>query len=138
MNVINLCCYGEGNYSGAKYEENIAISQDAYTKFKPEIDALEVYLGELDGKHSCVYGEVAAQLFTEEEILNAGFDETYNDGDALYCQLEELFKSNGVDLDNELKMVDEYIDSLDLIVDVTVRVKSSKAEKVREFASALN
>ena len=28
MNVVNLCCYGEGNYSGASYEENVAISKD--------------------------------------------------------------------------------------------------------------
>jgi len=138
MNVINLCCCGEGNYSGATYEENIAITRDTYIKLKSEIDAMEVYLGELDGKHSCVYGDVEAQPFTEAEIPYAGFDEAHIDGDKLYNQLKELFESNGIDLDDEIKKVNEYIDSLDLIVDVTVRVWASKAEKVREFASTLN
>ena len=138
MNIVNLCCYGEGNYSGASYEENIAISKDTYEQIKPNIDSLEVCLGELDGKHSCVYGEVEAQPFTEEEIADAGFDETHDDGDEMYWQLKEVFESHEMNLDNEIKLVKDYIKSLDLVVDVTVRVKSSNAEKIREFATSLN
>ena len=138
MNVVNLCCYGEGNYSGASYEENVAISKDTYEQVKPDIEALEICLGELDGKHSCVYGEVEAQFFAEEEIPDAGFDEPHNDGDEMYCQLKEVFESHDLNLDNEIRAVDDYIKSLDLVVDVTVRVKASNATKVREFAESLN
>ena len=34
VNIVNLCCYGEGYYSGATYEENIAVSKDFFEKIK--------------------------------------------------------------------------------------------------------
>lgn len=138
MDIVNLCCYGEGNYSGASYEENIAISKDTYEMVKSEIDSMEIYLGELDGKHSCVCGDVEAQYFAEAEIPDAGFDETHRDGDEMYCQLKEVFESHNMNLNDEMNTVYDYIRSLDLVIDVTVRVKRSNAEKVREFASSLN
>lgn len=137
MDVVNLCCFGEGYHSGATYEENIAVSKEVYEKCKDKISDLKVYLGELDGKHSCVNGEIEAQYFSEEMIPEAGFDETYNDGDSMYQELKSVFNLCALDLDAEIAKVSEYIKSLDLIVKITVNVKRSNAEKVVAFANSL-
>ena len=41
MDIVNLCCYGEGNYSGASYEENIVIPKNTYEQVKSDIESLE-------------------------------------------------------------------------------------------------
>ena len=137
MKIINLCCCGEGYYSGQTYEENIAIFEDTFDKIKEDIDSMKVCLGELDGKHSCVYGEVEIQTFTEDEIPNAGFDEIKKDGDCLYNKLEDVFQLHHLSLNDEIERVNDYLETLDLFVDFTINLKQSDIEKVKIFLEIL-
>lgn len=138
MNIVNLCCYGEGNYSGATYEENIAISEDFYNKIASIFtEDYEVYLGELDGKYSEVMGTIEVQPFKEDEIADAGFEDNNDDGDSFYWSLKDKVEGLGLDLDQEIKAVTDFISSIDKVIDVTVRVKQSDKDRVIEFAKSL-
>lgn len=136
MNIVNLCCYGNGHYSGAEYEENIAISEEAYQRIKDVVEDNEykVYLGELDGKHSEVYGTIEVQPFKESELIEAGFGEgNQNDGDHFYVSLKDRVSNLGVDIDKDIKLVKDYFDSLDLYEEITVKVKRSNKQKLLKY-----
>lgn len=68
MNVVNLCFSAEGYYSGQVYEENVTISEEFYEKIKDKVSEMEVYISELDGKHSEVLGEIDVQPCEEKDI----------------------------------------------------------------------
>lgn len=138
MNIVNLCCYGEAYYSGSTYEENIAINEEFYEKIKSIFtNDYKIYLGELDGKHSEVMGTIDIQYFDENEIADAGFDKDDNDGDSFYWNLKDRVDELGFDLDEEIKKVKDYINSLDMMVDVMVRVKKSDKSKIINYALSL-
>lgn len=139
MNIVNLCCYAEGYYSGAKYEENVVISEDFYEKIKNLIETEEcVSLGELDGKHSNVEGNIDVQFFNEKEIDNAGFDKDNSDGSCLYEYLKETIgDSLSKELDDNIKEIKDYLSTRDLYEDMTISVRRSNKQKVLDFLKTL-
>ena len=52
-------------------------------------------------------------------------------------ELKEIFKSHNLDLDSEIKYVEDYIKSIDLVIDLAVRVKQSDVGKVNDFIKSL-
>ena len=83
MNIVKLNVYAEAYYSGATYEEDVVISKSLYEKIKTELDEYDsennenargVYVGELDGKHSEVEGDLSVEVYSEEEIADCSWD----------------------------------------------------------------
>ena len=136
MNVVNLCFYAEGYYSGQEYEESVTISEEMYEKIKDEIDNMKVYIYELDGKHSEGLGEIDIQPCEESEIAD-WYSDTKNDGDSFWNKLQEVCKSKGLDIVKDVEEVEKFINSLDFCVEVTLSVRKSKVDELKEFAETL-
>ena len=90
MNIVKLNVYAEAYYSGATYEEDVVISKNLYEKIKTELDEYDsennenargVYVGELDGKHSEVEGDLSVKVYSEDEVADCSWD-LNEDGDA--------------------------------------------------------
>lgn len=138
MDIVNLCFYAEGYYSGSTYEENITVSKEFYEKIKDKVEEMEVCVYELDGKHSTTYGNIEVQSCKEADIID-WWEETENDGSFFYSELSWICQCYfNLDLDKEIKEVEEYIDSLDTYVEIEVRVKKSQMDKLVEFMHKLD
>lgn len=138
MDIVNLCFYAEGYYSGSTYEENITISKEFYEKIKDKVEEMEVCVYELDGKHSATYGNIEVQSCNEEDIID-WWEETENDGNVFYSELSWTCSCYfNLDLDKEIKEVKEYIDSLDTYEKIEIRVKKSQMDKLVEFMYKLD
>ena len=132
MNLVNINVYGGGYYSGSSYEESIFLLEEDYKELGKDLDGIEVYLGELDGKHSEVYGEVYVEIITEEMQKTYNFNKN-NDGEKLYDLIEELSPNSK----NMIKRAKKYIETLDSLVDITFTVKKSQVEKIKEVVLEL-
>ena len=132
MNLVNINVYGEGYYSGSSYEESIFLLEEDYKELGKDLDGIEVYLGELDGKHSEVYGQVEVEIITEEMQKTYNFNKN-NDGEKLYDLIEELSPNSK----NMIKRAKKYIETLDSLIDITFTVKKSQVGKIREVVSEL-
>ena len=117
MELVNVCLFAEGYYSGSTYEDNIWIKKSSYGKLK-DIFPTEISCGELDGKYSDVMGEVEIQddWHTDEEVSKAGSAKC--DGDILEDSLIDLYRDNNLDWESEQKEIKEYLDTLDPYEDV--------------------
>lgn len=136
MNVVNLCFYAEGYYSGQEYEENVTISEEMYEKIEHEIADMKVYVPELDGKYSEILGEIDVQ-FCEESKIADWCSCVKNDGELFWDKLKEICQYKGLDIVNDIEEVDKFINSLDFCVDVTLSVKKSKVDELKAFAESL-
>ena len=132
MNLVNINVYGGGYYSGSSYEESIFLLEEDYKELGKDLDGIEVYLGELDGKHSEVYGEVYVEIITEEMQKTYNFNKN-NDGEKLYDLIEELSPNSK----NMIERAKKYIETLDSLVDITFTVKKSQVEKIKEVVLEL-
>ena len=132
MNLVNINVYGGGYYSGSSYEESIFLLEEDYKELGKDLDGIEVHLGELDGKHSEVYGQVEVEIITEEMQKTYNFNKN-NDGEELYDLIEELSPNSK----NMIERAKEYIETLDSLIDITFTVKKSQVGKIREVVSEL-
>lgn len=136
MNVVNLCFYATGTYSGQEYEENVTISEGMYEKIKDEINNMKVYISELDGKYSEVLGEIDVQPCEESEIAD-WYSDTKNDGDSFWRELQKICQSKGLDIVKDVEEVENFIKSLDFCIEVTLSVRKSKVDELKAFAKSL-
>lgn len=136
MELVNVCLFAEGYYSGSTYEDNIWIKKSSYEKLK-DIFPTEIGCGELNGKFSEVMGNVEIQddWHTDEEYSKAG--SAKHDGDYLEWELKDLYRDNNLDWEAEQKEIKEYLDSLDLYEDVTVCIPASKKSEFMRFVKTL-
>ena len=132
MELVNVCLYAEGFYSEKTYEDNIWIKKSSYEKLQ-DVFPREISCGELDGKHSDVLGdvEVEDEWESDEDYAKAVMPE--NDGDILEYELRDLYEENGLNWEAEQKEIKEYFDGLDEWVEVTLKVPSSKKEKLLKY-----
>lgn len=132
MELVNVNLYAMGYYSEATYEDNIWIKKSSYEKLK-DVFPLQIYCGELDGKHSDVMGDIEIQndWHTDEEYAKAGSAKC--DGDILEDELIDLYRVNNLDWKAEQKEIKEYFDSLDVWKSVTVDIPSSKVKELLDF-----
>lgn len=136
MNLVNINLSAEGYYSEATYSEDIMITKESYEIIKEDVDKLDLYIYELDGKYSETEGDISIDEFTEEELLKEKIPND-NDGDKLYLRIADIFERHNLILDDELDEVEQYISNLDTIVTMEISVKKSQKEKVLEFISKL-
>ena len=128
MELVKLSCYGEGYYSGATYYETIFLLKEDYEKLNWDLSEEEVWLGELDGKHSEVYGDVYVNEISEEEQENYNF-ETDDDGDCLFNHL--IYEKKDITeeiIEAMIKRALDYIDTIDSMVEVCYTVKKSQVK----------
>lgn len=97
-----------------------------------DLNGMEVYLGELDGKHSEVYGEVEVEIITEEMQKTYNFNKS-NDGEELFDVIEELSPK----AKNMIERAKKYIETLDSLVNITFAVRKSQVKKIKEVVSEL-
>lgn len=136
MKLINLSLYAEGYYSGSTYEENIWIKANSYEKIKDDLPE-EIFCGELDGKHSQVYGDIEIQDWFEsdEDLIKAG--NATCDGDNLRNELIDIYENHNLDFESEEKEIGEFLNSLDRYIEITVNIPQSKKDELFEFVESL-
>ena len=104
---------------------------------KHEIADMQVYIPDLDGKHSEVRGDIDIQPCEESEIGD-WYSETKNDGESFWERLQEICQEKGLDIVKDVEEVDKYIKGLDFNVEVTLTVRKSKVDELKALAEKLN
>lgn len=146
MDIVKLNVYAEAYYSGATYEEDVVISKSLYEKIKTELDEYDsennenargVYVGELDGKHSEVEGDLSVEVYSEEEIADCSWD-LNEDGDYLYYKVKDICDEKDLDLDADIKSVQNYLKNVDSYMEISLTVKKSNVDKIKEYARSLD
>lgn len=128
MNLIKINVYGEGCHSGKSYDETILLLEEDYKLLYDDLQDKEIYLGELDGKHSEVYGEIDIDTISEDSQLNYDF-KVSDDGDMLYWELDELTDN----LSEMIKKANKYISTIDSMTTVSFNIRKSQVEKVNSI-----
>lgn len=145
MDIVKLNVYAEAYYSGATYEEDVVISKSLYEKIKTDLDEYDsennenargIYVGELDGKHSEVEGDLSVEIYSEDEVANCSWD-LNEDGDMLYYKVKDICDEKDLNLDEDIKSVQDYLKNVDSYVEISIMVKKSNVEKVKEYAEKL-
>lgn len=136
MNLVKITAYACGCYSEKEYEETIYITEESYSILEDKIINIILYIGDLDGKHSETETEVDIEELNEEQQVLENFDKK-NDGDYLYWELEEIFHYENMNFYKEQERVEEYIKSIDSLIEVTYKVKKSNLDKLNNFVSSL-
>jgi len=67
--IVKVSAYAEGYYSGATAYGELYIPHEFYEENKEKLSNLEVYVGELDGKHSEVECDIEFEEITVLDIL---------------------------------------------------------------------
>lgn len=145
MDIVKLNVYAEAYYSGATYEEDVVISKNLYEKIKTELDEYDsennenasgIYVGELDGKHSEVEGDLSVEIYSEGEVGDYSWD-LNEDGDNLYYKVKDICDEKNLDLDKDIENVKEYLKNIDSYVEICIRTKKSNVDKIKEYAESL-
>jgi hypothetical protein len=131
MDLVLIELYGEGYHSGRTYSDQIWVKRESFDLIEGKIPD-EICLGELDGKHSQVYGSICTEDYTEEDLKDA-YLELEQAGDWLIEELKNLYGGFDLDFDMEQDEIKEYIDELDSYVTVEVRVRKSQVDAVHDF-----
>lgn len=146
MDIVKLNVYAEAYYSGATYEEDVVISKSLYEKIKTELDEYDsennenargVYVGELDGKYSEVEGDLSVEVYSEEEIADCSWD-LNDDRDYLYYKVKDICDEKDLDLDADINFVQNYLKNVDSYVEISLTVKKSNVDKIKEYAKNLD
>ena len=155
--LIELNLYAEAYYSGAEYNEVVFITPQDYIKYfgsgqdtdaetfedyvEKQCEGREVCVGELDGKHSEVYGSISVDFWDAERIAEY-WEQPDNDGDKLLYALADEASSPDDSysqvIENIQKHVNELIKSIGTKVTVECRVPKDKVEELRAFVEQLN
>lgn len=140
----------EAYYSGATYDEEVIILADDFIKYVYESvdivdsdelegieEATEVYVGELDGKHSEVYGDLCVEILDQEDLESSDFSRYLNsewDGTHL---LNYVFNSSTETIKICKNNLKEYTKDIDRTIHFTVTIKESQKEKLEKFIEQL-
>ena len=131
MDLVLIGLYGCGYYSGREYSDEVWVKKESYDLVGGKLPDKK-NLGELDGKHSQVYGDVCCEKYSEEELQDLNL-ELECDGSKLEEELDSLYKGFDLDFDMEQDEIKQYIDELDSYVTVEVRVRKSQVDAVHDF-----
>lgn len=132
MNLVEISVYGEGYHSRKSYGETIFLLEDDYKLLGKNCYELEVSLGELDGNHSEVHGEIEIEIITESDQPSYNF-KLSNDGSRLYWEISAFTN----DLSKMIERANRYISNIDSITTVSFQVRTSQVEQLNEFVNTL-
>lgn len=153
--LIYLNLHAEAYYSGAEYDETIFITPEDYRKYfcngDKTVDAFkhasenwhckEISVGELDGKHSDVHGDVYVDFFEEEHIRNQ-YSKPSNDGENLINEmLNSIGFSNWKEMQEIKNSIVENADRLarevGIFVEVNYKIPAEKVAELNAFVEKL-
>ncbi|MEG2289577.1 MAG: hypothetical protein RSC24_06380 [Clostridium sp.] len=136
MKITEINMYGEGYYSGSSEEENLLVTTEFYNKFlkdKVENRLMEtgICLGELDGKHSEVYGEIGFIHYdNDKELVSRHKPE--NDNNSLR---DEIFDICGTRENS--KIATNYYNNLPKPIKLSLTINSKYKDSVLEVIKEL-
>lgn len=113
-------------YSGATYYEEVFLPLSVWEEIEDEID-LKVCLGELDGKHSDVSGEIEVELFDENELKS--YIATNNDGENLFEHVYEYLDVDKYDNSWLLSIQDE-VDAYNQVETITFKINKKDKDLI--------
>lgn len=136
MQLVKLKTYYEGYYGG-KYYEEIILSKEFIEKYNIQEGEDEVDLGEIEGKHSCCFGDLIIEPIENNTDINI----KKSDGECLEDYLKDYFKYT-LEIGYEILMQEEqkvkdYLKTLDKIIKYEVKIKESNIPKLEEFLKTL-
>lgn len=137
MELVKISAGVCGYYSDATYEDNIFIAKETYEKVKEDVKKIEIYIYELDGKHSECEAEIDITEYTEEDLLTKKINDSC-DGEKLYYELEEIFEKYNLDLSKEINIAEDYLKTLDRLTTVEFTVKESQVKLIKDFIASLS
>lgn len=138
MNLVKISVYAEGYYSGQTYAEEYFIKEESYNRLKEEIDNIDIYIGDLDGKHSEVPADLQIEVFSEEMLLKSNIEEMIQNSDDLACELIPIYNKIGLDFIQELSGIDKYLSELNTYITFKATIKKSQRKLVEDFIRGLN
>ena len=130
MNLVKLNLYARGCYSGTEYNETVFMLEEDYKTLGIDLEGLEVYVGKLEGEYSDTSGSIETTIIEEGNQEDYNY-ENMNEGIFLIYEIYNIAKAKGISKEVVKEMIvraDEYIDSLDSIVEVTYKVKKSQVK----------
>ena len=128
MELVKLSCYGVVYCGEVIYNETIFLLKEDYEKLNWDLTKEKVWLGELNGKHSEVYGNVYVREISEEEQEDYNFEEA-SVGNGLYYHLIETREDVTEEMiEAMIKRALDYIDTIDSMVEVYYTVKKSQVK----------
>nr|WP_312985456.1 hypothetical protein [Clostridioides sp.] len=132
---VLISVYGEGYHSGAEYYESVVLTRDIWERIEENMET-EIYLGELDGKHSCVESEIEVDFLEEEDLKDQS--DTDNDGDNLYWEIFNTMKSSGYDNVKEiLEKIEKDVKALEVYTEVKVKIRKDKLDELMNFVEII-
>lgn len=139
MKLVLISAYALGYYSDSEYEESLIVTKDGYDLVFGEDSytshGIELYISELDGKHSETQADVEVSEISDNEITEEQKEvDTWGN---LYSKVEEKFNEEGVDLEANTKIVQDYLKDLDLMVRFEVQIQQSQKQRVLDFVEEL-
>ena len=137
MELVKISAGACGYYSDATYEDNIFIRKETYEKVKEDVENIEIYIYELDGKHSEVEAEIDITEYTEEDLATKKINDSC-DGEKLYYELEEIFEKYNLDLSKEINIAEDYLKTLDKLTTVEFTIKESQVQLIKDFIASLS
>lgn len=135
MDIVRIKGFAQGDYSNSTHEEIYYILEEDYNKIKNMIPR-EFYVPELDGKYSEVSGDINIKILDEEKQLMEKFDND-NDGDNLYYDISENVDNDTETFKDMLERCEEYIKTIDNIVEIKFNVKKSQVNEIEDIVSSI-
>ena len=132
MQLVKLITYYDGYYGGEYYEE-IILSKEFIEKYNIQEKEDEVDLGEIEGKHSCCFGDLIIEPIENNTDINI----EESDGECLEDYLKDTLEIGYEILRQEEQKVKDYLKTLDKIVKYEVKIKESNIPKLEEFLKTL-
>jgi len=136
MDLVKITAYARGEYSENEYCEERFITKDSYDIIANKLKESEIYICELDGKHSQCECDIDIEHFNDELLRESNL-ELIKNGDDLYYLLSELYSSRPITFVQEQSLINEYISTLDTYQSVTVQVRKSQVDKLKAYAKEL-
>lgn len=136
MELVKVNLYAYAYYSGVEYEENIWIKKSSYEKIK-ECFPNEVYIADIDGKYSETEGKVTVKESFKSDKEYAIEGKLEYDGEYLKWELKNIYDDYDLDYESEQEEIAEYLNSIDVYEEVTVKIPRSKVTELKTYAEKL-
>ena len=138
MDLVEISVYAEGYYSESEYNEVFYLPKDYYEENVKDKIPNKFCISELDGKFSETDADITISYIPSEKQSEYIFNlYTYacDMRDHIYYAFQKVEESE--EFKEQMKLSKEYINSLDRLIDMKVRVRKSQVEKVNEFIKSL-
>jgi predicted nucleic acid-binding Zn-ribbon protein len=96
MKLKEIRCSAEGYHSKATYNESVFVKLETYEKIKDDLANVEMWIDDLDGKHSDVEADIDIHDSSIDDVLKATQDDDY-----LNYEIKTIYDKYDIDFDVE-------------------------------------